>query len=198
MLGFVITMPDGRTIGAAVPIWVSSTNTPSSLRVVGDLALMPIAPAAPAPTAVAPSITDPAISESLTGSVLLPFLTAWAASDQVQLNLVLARDASTAARAGMDGQLAAPAVNRTQVMVNRGDPQAYREGDVITAAVTVDWTTRAGGVQRGGYSIVLRMTAGRWQVVDITGAAADPGGGAATGTAFATTSPVQAPPTAAG
>ncbi|HEY4993384.1 MAG TPA: hypothetical protein VII33_15015, partial [Nakamurella sp.] len=182
LLGFVVTLPDGRTVGAAFPIWVSSTDTPASLRVVGDIALIPIAPAAAAPTPAAQPLTDTTIPESLTGSVLLPFLRAWAASDQVQLNLVLARDASTAARAGMDDQLAAPVVNRTQVVVNRGDPEAYRDGDLITALTAVDWTTRAGGVQRAGYSIVLRLTAGRWQVVDITGAPPDPAGGAAPGT----------------
>jgi len=34
----------------------------------------------------------------------------------------------------------------------------------------------------------LRMTAGRWQIYDITGAAPDPAGGAAPATTFATTS----------
>ena len=187
-LGFVVTMTDGRTIGAALPIWVSSTSTMSAgVRVVGDVAIVPIAPAAAAPTPAAPQLTDSAIAESLTRSVLVPFLRAWAVSDPVQLNLVLARDASTAARAGMEGQVSAPAVNRTQVAVTRGDPKGYRDGDQVTAGVGVDWTTRLGGVQRAAYSISLRMTAGRWQVTDITGTAPDPGGGAAPATTFATT-----------
>jgi hypothetical protein len=108
-------------------------------------------------------------------------------SDPVQLNLVLAGDASSSARAGMQGQVTAPVVNRTQVVVARGDPKGYRDGDLITAGIGVDWTTRLGGVQRVGYSISLRMTAGRWQVTDITGAAPDPAGGAAPATTFATT-----------
>ena len=74
-----------------------------------------------------------------------------------------------------------------EVVVTRGDPKGYRDGDLITAGVGVDWTTRLGGVQRVGYSISLRMTAGRWQVTDITGAAPDPAGGAAPATTFATT-----------
>jgi hypothetical protein len=187
-LGFVVTMADGRTIGAALPIWVSSTTSMSAgVRVVGDIAMVPIAPAAAAPTPATPQLTDSTIADSLTRSVLVPFLRAWAVSDPVQLNLVLARDASTAARAGMEGQVSAPAVNRTLVAVNRGDPKGYRDGDQVTAGVGVDWTTRLGGVQRAAYSITLRMTAGRWQVTDITGTAPDPGGGAAPATTFANT-----------
>jgi hypothetical protein len=194
-LGFVVTTAAGRTVGAALPIWVSSTTTTAGgVRVVGDVAMVPIAPAAAAPTPAAPQLTDSAIAESLTRSVLVPFLRAWAVSDPVQLNLVLARDASTAARVGMEGQVTAPAVNRTQVVVTRGDPTGYRDGDVITAGVGVDWTTRLGGVQRTGYSICLRMTAGHWQVTDITGAAPDPAGGAAPATTFAT--PAAASPAA--
>jgi hypothetical protein len=186
-LGFVVTMADGRTIGAALPIWVSSTTSMSAgVRVVGDIAVVPITPAAAAPTPAAPQLTDSTIAESLTGSVLVPFLRAWAVSDPVQLNLVLARDGTTAARTGMEGQITAPVVNRTQVVVTRGDPKGYRDGDLITAQVGVDWTTRAPGVQRAGYSITLRMTAGRWQVTDITGATPDPVGGAAPATTFAT------------
>ena len=186
-LGFVVTTADGRTVGAALPIWVSSTTTAAGVRVVGDVAVVPIAPAAAAPTPAAPQLTDSAIAESLTRNVLVPFLRAWAVSDPVQLNLVLARDASTAARAGMEGQVSAPSVSRTQVVVTRGDPKGYRDGDLVTVQVGVDWTTRLGGMQRAGYSISLRLTAGRWQVTDITGAAPDPVGGAAPATTFATT-----------
>ena len=189
-LGFAVTTADGRTVGAALPIWVSSPTTAAAgVRVVGDVAVVPVAPAAAAPTPAPPSLTDPVITEPLTRNVLVPFLRAWSVSDPVQLNLVLARDATTAARTGMEGQVTAPVVNRTQVVVNRGDPKTYRDGDVITAGVGVDWTTRLGGVQRAGYSITLRMTAGRWQVTDITGAAPDPAGGSAPATTFATSTP---------
>ena len=183
-----MTTADGRTVGAALPIWVSSTRSMAAgVRVVGDVAVVPVAPAAPAPTPSAPAVTDPVIAETLTRNVLVPFLRAWAVSDPVQLNLVLAGDASAAARSGMQGQVTAPSVTRTQVVVARGDPTGYRDGDLITAGVGVDWTTRLGGVQRAGYSISLRMIAGRWQVIDITGAAPDPAGGAAPATTFATT-----------
>jgi len=187
-LGFVVTSADGRTVGATLPIWVSSTTaTSAGVRIVGEMAVVPIPPAAAAPTPAAPPLTDSTIAESLTISVLVPFLRAWAVSDPVQLNLVLARDASAAARAGMAGQVTAPAINRTQVVVTRGDPKGYRDGDTVTAQTGVDWTTRMGGIQHSGYSIVLRMTAGRWQVIDITGAAPDPAGGAAAATTFAST-----------
>lgn len=193
-LGFVVTTADGRTVGAALPIWVSSTTSMvAGVRVVGDVAVVPVAPAAAAPTPAAPAVTDSVVAESLTRSVLVPFLRAWAVSDPVQLNLVLAGDASSAARAGMQGQVTAPSVNRTQVVVTRGDPRGYRDGDLITAGVGVDWTTLRGGVQRAGYSISLRMTAGRWQVTDITGAAPDPAGGAAPATTFATPTAAASP-----
>ena len=103
-LGFLVTMADGRTVGAALPIWVSSTGMTAGVRVVGDVAVVPVAPAAAAPTPAAPAVTDPVIAESLTRSVLVPFLRAWAVSDPVQLNLVLAGDASSAARAGLSGR----------------------------------------------------------------------------------------------
>lgn len=192
-LGFVITTADQRMIGVTVPIWMPSMTSTAGARVVGDVAVVPVATAAAAPTPIAPTTTDSAIADSLTRSVLVPFLTAWAASDPVQLNLVLARDASSAVRTGMSGQLSGPVVSGVRVVVTRGDPAAYRDGDQVTAQVTVDWTTRSGG-QRSGYSIGLRMTAGRWQVTDISGAAPDPAGGVAPSTPFATST--SAAPTA--
>ncbi|HEY5880982.1 MAG TPA: conjugal transfer protein [Nakamurella sp.] len=193
-MGFVVTTADRRTVGVTVPIWVPSPNSPTTgVRVVGDIAVVPVATAAPAPTPVAPAVTDTMIAESLTRSVIMPFLQAWSASDPVQLNLVLARDASSRARTGMDGQLSQPKVNGLRVIVTRGDPAAYRDGDRLTAQVSVDWTTRTTGVQRSGYSISLGMSAGRWQVVNITGSAPDPAGGASPSTTFAAPSSTTPP-----
>lgn len=183
-LGFMVTTADQRTVGVSVPIWMPSPTSTVGARVVGDVAIVPVATAAAAPTPITTAITDPAVAEALTPSVLVPFLRAWAASDPVQLNLVLARDASAAARTGMSGQLSKPVVAGVRVIVIRGDPTSYRDGDQVTAQLTVDWTTASGG-QRSGYSIGLRMTAGRWQVTDISGAAADPAGGASPSTTFA-------------
>ena len=184
-LGFVVTTADQRTVGVSVPIWMPAATSTAGARVVGDVAVVPVATVAAAPTPIAPDTTDSAIAASLTRSGLVPFLKAWAASDPVQLNLVLARDASSAARTGMAGQLSGPVVSGVRVVVIRGDPSAYRDGDQVTAQVTVDWTTRSGG-QRSGYSIGLRMTGGRWQITDISGAAPDPAGGAAPSTTFTT------------
>lgn len=184
-LGFVVTTADQRTVGVTVPIWMPAATSTAGARVVGDVAVVPVATAAAAPTPIAPVTTDSAVAESLTRSVLVPFLQAWAASDPVQLNLVLARDASSAARTGMAGRLSGPVVSGVRVAVIRGDPNAYRDGDQITAQLTVDWTTLSGG-QRSGYSIGMRMTGGRWQITDIAGAAPDPVGGAAPSTTFTT------------
>ena len=143
-LGFVVTTADGRTVGAALPIWVSSTTAMRGWCAGGRRHRR--GSGRPGRGSTHPrraTVTDSTIAESLTRSVLVPFLRAWAVSDPVQLNLVLARDASTAARTGMAGQVTAPVVNRTQVVVTRGDPKGYRDGDLITAQVGVDWTTRA-------------------------------------------------------
>lgn len=192
-LGFVITTADQRMVGVSLPVWAPSATSAAGARVVGDVAVMPVATVVAAPTPAAPVVTDSGIAESLTRNVIVPFLRAWAASDPVQLNLVLARDASAAARTGMNGQLTTPTVTGVRVVVVRGDPTAYRDGDIITTQLTVDWA-RGRGVQRSGYCIGLRLTAGRWQVTDITGAAPDPAGGAAHATTFATPTSSPAPP----
>lgn len=194
-LGFTVTAHDGRTYTAALPVWAAD-GAAGGMRVVGNLALLPTASAVPAPRAAAAKSTDPLVRESLTRNVLLPFFQAWGASDPVQLQLVLASTASPAARAGMQGQLTAPALAGAQVSVTRGDPAAYREGDMIAAAVTVDWTTRVGGAHRASYTVSLRLIGSRWQVLDVRGAAPDPAGGAAAGTAF--TSPEPTTPAPAG
>lgn len=190
-LGFVVTTADARSVRAALPIWVSSSDETATARVVGDVALVPVNPASPAPTPTAEPVIDSSIEDSLTGSVLMPFLRAWADSDQVQLNLVLATDATASARTGMQGQLTTPVITHTRVEVTRGDPKRYRDGDLLLARVGVDWTTARTGVQRTAYTISLRMTADRWQVTDIDAAAAD-WAGAASGTAFVRPSPTPA------
>lgn len=193
-LGFTVTTVDGRTLALTVPVWVSSETTAQAMRIVGDVAIMPAVAATPAPTPAAPTLTDAGLADTLTPTVLLPFLRAWAASDPVQLGLVLAPQATTVARTGLDGNLRSPQITRTQVVVVTGDPAAYIDNDRISAQVVVDWTTRTGSSQRTGYSIGLQRVAGRWQVQSITGGAPDPAGGAAPNSTFATPTPASTSP----
>ena len=177
-LGFAVTTAGGRNYTVTVPVWVSSTTTAPGIRIVGDVAVMPAPAPTPAPAAAPAAVTDPALAGSLTSTVLLPFLRAWSTSDPVQLGLVLAPEATTTARTGLNGQLTNPQIANTQIVVVSGAPSSYRDDDRIQARLSVDWTAGT-ATQRTGYSIGLTRVAGRWQVQSITGAAPDPAGGAA-------------------
>ena len=184
-LSYVVTMPGRHTATVAVPLWASSLTGQADFRVVGDLSLLPAAAPTTAPTPAAPAAVDPDLADTLSTTVLLPFLQAWAASDSVQLNLVLAGGASTIAQQGMEGQLSDPQLDTAQVVVNHGTAGKYRDGDRITAQLTVDWRTAAGaGIQTASYSIPLQLTAGKWLVLDITGGPVDSQGGAAANTTY--------------
>lgn len=187
-LGFAVTSAAGRSYAVTIPVWVSSTTSAPGMRIVGDVAVMPVTVPTPAPGASPAGVSDPTLAGSLTGTVLLPFLRAWSTSDPVQLGLVLAPDATAAARTGLDGQLTDPRIANTQIVVTSGDPRGYRDGDRIQARLSVDWTAGP-ATQRTGYSIGLIRVASRWQVQSITGAAPDPAGGAAP----VTTTPNQPP-----
>jgi hypothetical protein len=189
-LGYIVVMNDRRTLTIGIPIWTSNIKDQTNFRVVGDLSMLPAAPAQTAPAPVPPALVDPDLADSLSTTVLLPFLQAWAASDPVQLNLILAAGASTAAQQGLEGQLSNPQLDTAQVVVNHGAVGKYRDGDQITAQVAVDWSTATGaGIQTTSYSISLQLTAGKWLVRDITGGPVDSQGGAADNTTYQSTSP---------
>ncbi|QNK82863.1 conjugal transfer protein [Nakamurella sp. PAMC28650] len=189
-LGYIVVMNDRRTLTIGIPIWTSNIKDQNNFRVVGDLSMLPAAPAQTAPAPVQPALVDPGLADSLSTTVLLPFLQAWAASDPVQLNLILAAGASTAAQQGLEGQLSNPQLDTAQVVVNHGAVGKYRDGDQITAQVTVDWSTATGaGIQTTSYSISLQLTAGKWLVLDITSGPVDSQGGAADNTTYQSTSP---------
>ena len=188
-LGFTVTSAAGRSYAVTIPVWVSSTTSAQGMRIVGDVAVMPATVPTPAPAASPAAVSDPTLAGLLTGTVLLPFLRAWSTSDPVQLGLVLAPDATAAARTGLDGQLTDPRIANTQIIVTSGDPRGYRDGDRVQARLSVDWTAGPATTQRTGYSIGLIRVASRWQVQSITGAAPDPAGGAAP----VTTTPTQLP-----
>lgn len=184
-LDFTAAMPGDRVIGVSLPIWAASTAGGPFL-VVGDPAFLPAAIPTTAPIPAQPSTVDSGLAESLTPTVLTPFLTAWAASDQVQLGLVLATNASAAATRGLSGQLTNPSVDTAQIVVQKGNPsKGYHDGDLVSAQIAVTWQT-AGVTQESAYTISLRLTSGHWLVTDITAGAVDAAGGAAPNTAFPT------------
>lgn len=191
-LDFTAVMQDGRALGLSLPIWASQAPEASRLRVVGDVALMPALEPTTVPVPSQPRVLDATLSSYLTPAVLQPFFVAWAASDPVQLALIVTTDASSAARQGMTGQVSDPRVDTPTVEITSGDPKGYRDGDTATARTAVTWTTPA-GQQRSTYSVDLRLVANRWLVVDITGGPVDPRGGAAPSATFAAT-PTTTPP----
>lgn len=180
-IGFLVTMSTGETLRVQVPIWVDGAST----RIAGPIGIMPPASPAPAPVPVDYPDTDPTLASELSDAVITPFLTAWGASNPVQLDLQLTADATQTARQGMSGQLSGPVVAETRVVVLRGEPAKYQSGDSVTALVTVSWATGIGG-QTTSYAIGLRREADRWLITDITGSTLDTNGGAA---------PLQALPT---
>ena len=191
-LDFTAVMPGDRVIGVSVPIWAASAAGGPFL-VVGDPAFLPAAIPTTAPIPAQPTTVDSGLAESLTPTVLTPFLTAWAASDQVQLGLVLATNASAAATRGLSGQLTDPTVDTAQIVVQKGNPtKGYHDGDLVSAQIAVTWQT-AGVTQESAYTVSLRMTSGRWLVTDITAGAVDAAGGAAPNTAFPTPTSSPAP-----
>ena len=179
-LSFLAVMPGNQTTTIDLAIWASSTTGTASFRVVSNPALLPSGPVAQAPTASAPANVDDDLATSLPASVLSPFLAAWAASNSVQLSLVLTSDATAATTQGLQGQVSNPLIDTTVVGINKGKAGAYRDGDQVTAFVTVEWTTGAGhGVVKNNYAIALHRVASRWLVQNITGGAFDTQGGGA-------------------
>lgn len=183
-LTFTITAKDGRLSQLSLPIWASADG--STLRVVGDLARMPVLANSPAPQPAPAAVKDGQLARSLTDTVIAPFLTAWASSDDIALGLVLSNNATAKAKVGLDRQLRDPKIALIEVVVLRGVPEdGYRDGDQVAANVTVDWATSGNtSTQRMGYTITLTRGAGRWLVRDITGAPLDQVGGRAPNTEY--------------
>lgn len=179
-IGFSVTLQSGRQLRVVVPVWTpAQTPTDGSFRVVGDLGMMPVAPAAAAPVPDQPLPSDDQLATSIAPAVLTPFLAAWARSDTVQLSLLLTTNASTSARRGMQGILTNPRVRNTSVTVVRGTPGGYTDGDVVVALTEVLWASPTGGDQSATYAIRLQQQASHWLVADITGSTLDRSGGAA-------------------
>lgn len=175
-LDFIATFADGDRVGYTLPIW-ASTVSGDSFRIIGEPAVVPVPTAPPAPEPEPPT-PDPSLTKELPAQVLLPFLQAWAASDDVQLGLVLAENATDITRTGLAGVLTSPKIQTVTVYAD-GDPKtSYTNGDHVTAQVVVDWSAGQ-GTQRTSYELQLQRSADRWLISDLIGGQIDPAGGAA-------------------
>jgi len=97
--------------------------------------------------------------------VLAPFFTDWAASDATRLQLVLDPDATTRARAGLNGAVAFEGLGSTYTPVVDPDSAAARDRYV---EVDVQWRTPNGALTTQRYLVnVYRDDAGEWRVWDV-------------------------------
>lgn len=177
---FTVALTDGQISQVALPVWSATDSGPTGMRVVGEITVLPYAGAAStAPTPQAPDAVDDNLAVRLQPTVLTPFLQAWGASDPVQLSLTVTSDASAAATVGLSGIVTSPSIDTVLLVVTKGSPQAYRDGDLAVAQTVVEWKTGSAGTQKSAYDIFLRRVGGRWLVTDIAGGPVDQQGGAA-------------------
>ncbi|MFL0579525.1 conjugal transfer protein [Dietzia sp. 179-F 9C3 NHS] len=185
-LGFDVVI-DGEAMATSVPVWVGPTEGGGmAMQIVGDVGLSPTIPVAAAPMPQPSRNVDQELGGELTGSVIEPFLTAWAASDARQMNLLTAREASTNVRNGLDGAVTRPQV-RTVVAhpdkpINPSQPVTYDNGDTVTVNVALTWTmSNSEATQEAGYRLYLVREADRWLVTDIQNGMIDNSGSRSSG-----------------
>lgn len=190
---YAVTLTNGQMSQVAVPVWSATLSGPTGMRVVGEITVLPYAGAAStAPTPQSPDTVDDNLAVQLQPTVLTPFLQAWGSSDPVQLSLTLTSDASAAATNGLNGAVTSPSIDTVMLVVTKGSPQAYKDGDLVTAQTVVEWKAGAAGTQKSAYDIFLRRVGGRWLITDIAGGPLDQQGGTAAQT-FITSSPSSTP-----
>lgn len=192
-MAYTITLTTGQISQVLLPVWSAAPTGQNGMRVVGEITVLPYAGAAStAPTPRVPTTVDDNLALQLQPTVLTPFLQAWGASNSVQLSLTVTADASAAAITGLAGTVTSPAIDTVLLVVIKGSPKAYKDGDQATAETVVEWRTGTAGTQKSAYDIALHRVGGRWLVADITGGPVDQQGGAAAQTYITnpTTTPV--------
>lgn len=181
-LGYNVTM-DGERLSYNVPVWIGATEGGGqSTQVIGDIGVASTIPNGEAPNRQPLSGSDVTLAGQLNTSVLQPFFTAWAASDTRQLNLMLAQDASTSARTGMDGVVTRPILESVMAFTDRanvtGEAVDYIDGDTATVETAVVWDVMASkSSQTTGYRVDMVMEGGQWRVVDVSPGLASSQGG---------------------
>jgi len=180
-LGFDVIL-DGEPFAVSVPIWVGPTEGGGmAMQVVGAIGMSPTIPVAQAPLPEQPRNVDQELGSELSSTVIEPFLTAWASSDTRQMNLLMARDATTNVRNGLGGALTQPnirtVVAKPNKSVNTGETVVYVDGDYVFVDVTASWTVTASeATQQAGYRMSLVREADRWLVYDIQNGVVDTSG----------------------
>lgn len=184
-LGYTVSTGDGQYYTVTVPVWVKSVAEANDFRVVGDIGFSSPPRVATPPPAESRYEKDSSLANEVRDSIITPFLTAWAASDKGQLNLVLADNAEPSARTGLGGAVDSPKIQSIDVLSPRKTAASdnstsivYQDGDKVLAETTVVWQVPASeSKQVTGYRIELHRAAGKWQVYDIDGGLVDRGGG---------------------
>lgn len=180
-LGFDVVL-DGEPFAVSVPVWVGPTEGGGmAMQVVGAIGMSPTIPVAQAPLPEQPRNVDQELGSELSSTVIEPFLTAWASSDTRQMNLLMARDATTNVRNGLGGALTQPdirtVVAKPNKSVNTGETVVYVDGDYVFVDVTASWTVTASeATQQAGYRMSLVREADRWLVYDIQNGVIDTSG----------------------
>lgn len=183
-LGFDVIL-DGEPLAMSVPVWVGPTaGGGTAMQVVGAIGMSPTIPVAQAPLPEQPRNVDQELGAELSNTVIEPFLTAWASSDTRQMNLLMAKDATTNVRNGLAGALTRPdirtVVAKPNKSVNTGETVFYGDGDYVFVDVTASWTVTASeATQQAGYRMTLVREADRWLVYDIQNGVVDASGSSA-------------------
>ncbi|MDN5756944.1 MAG: conjugal transfer protein [Tomitella sp.] len=185
-LGYTVSTSDGQYYTATVPIWAKSATDANDFRVVGDIGMSSPPRVATPPPAESQYDSDSSLATQVQDSIVKPFLTAWAASDKSQLNLVLADNAEPDARTGLGGAVESPKIQSVEVLSPRktsagsNKSVTYEDGDKVLAEAVVEWHVPASeSKQVTGYRIELHRAAGKWQVYDVDGGLVDTEGGGA-------------------
>lgn len=177
-LGFDVVL-DGESLALSVPVWVGPTEGGGmAMQVVGTIGISPTIPVAEAPLPAQARNVDQELGATLSNTVVEPFLTAWAASDTRQMNLLMAREATTNVRSGLDGVLTKPNINTVVAKptkpITAGETIVYEDGDVVFVDVMASWTVTASeSTQQAGYRMSLVREADRWLVYDIQNGVVD-------------------------
>jgi len=157
------TESDTRWEFLAVPVY-ADTDT-GAVSIAGPPAYVPTPPVADLPAEVSLGANDTEFLSELRNDVLAPFFTDWAASDATRLQLVLDPDATTRARAGLNGAVAFEGLGSTYTPVVDPDSAAARDRYV---EVDVQWRTPNGALTTQRYLVnVYRDDAGEWRVWDV-------------------------------
>lgn len=181
-LGYNVSL-DGKFLAYNVPVWIGTTEGGGeATQVIGDIGLASTIPNGSAPSRSPQRGSDSTLAGELNTSVLQPFFTAWASSDSRQLNLMLSRNATTAARTGMDGVVTRPILDQVLAFTDRANPSGerveYVDGDTASLEVSVVWdVVESQSSQATGYRLDMVMEGGQWRVVDIAPGLASSKGG---------------------